>query len=340
MGIAGRHLPPVVRRLDRSLTVFVLHEVCDEPAPFIRDNDLWASERLFRTQMEFVAENFNVISAETWLRGEVPTRAALITFDDGYRGIFKFALPALAKMGLPSIVFMNMSPVSGGNFWSEQVTYLCQNVETFQNFLIERQLASRKTVRQANTACSRELVDAYEREYGNAYLEQLSRYVGAYATPEDLNEADGNPLVVLGNHLFTHYNVRILSESTLKEQYQRNEAALSQFKRYIPVFAFPFGQPGSCFTAGQVSFLLHLGALRLFTSWTRPNADHTCKLLDRVGLTSAHDNETRMWLQVVKGPVMEIFGGGRPAIELGPSGLEPRPVRPGPVKKAHRDHNH
>lgn len=323
VGIAGRHLPPVIRRLDRSLTVFVLHEVSDEPAPFIRDNDLWASSRLFRTQMEFVAENFNVISAEAWLKAEVPTRAAMITFDDGYRGTFKTALPVLAEMKLPSIVFMNMSPVFGGDFWSERVTYLCQNVETFQHFLVEQGIASRKAVRQANIECRQELVDAYEREYGNAYLEELSRYVGAYATQEDLEEADGNPLVALGSHLFTHYNVRTLSDSFLKEQYERNELALSRFKRYIPVFAFPFGQPGSCFTAAQVSFLLHIGALRLFTSWPRPNADHTCKLLDRIALTAAHDHETRMWLQVVKNPVLEIFGGGRSAIELGPSGPEP-----------------
>ena len=308
-GIAGKNMAPVVRRLDRGLTVFVFHDVSDDPAPFTRENDACVSTKLFRSQLRFISENFNVVSAESWLKGDTPKRPAMVTFDDGYQGIFKCALPLLKDMGLPAVIFMNMGPVIDQNYWAERATYLCQKVESFQQFLIDRGIAAIKTVEQAHVQCTQALVELYEQEHGDAYLLELPTYIEPYATLEDLEEADDNPLVTFGSHLYTHFNVRNLTDQVLNEEYQKNELALSRFKQNLPIFAFPFGQPDSCFSMEQARFLLNNGAIRLFTAWPRPNYDHTAKIIDRISFDSRHNSDWRMWNEVVKYPLLEIFKG-------------------------------
>jgi peptidoglycan/xylan/chitin deacetylase (PgdA/CDA1 family) len=53
-----------------------------------------------------MARDYEVVSLETVLSGELPRRALLITFDDGYRSIAEVALPILRRLGLPSVFFV------------------------------------------------------------------------------------------------------------------------------------------------------------------------------------------------------------------------------------------
>ena len=311
LGSGGKRLQPVLRRLDESVTVFLLHDVSDGGAPFTKENNLCVSTELFRTQMRFVEDNFNPISMQRLLRGDVPARAAMVTFDDGYPGVFKDALPILSGMRMPCTIFMNMAPVFGEIFWSARAIYLCQKVKGFQRFLAQY---SRPSFKLGHLECTQELIDLYEREYGNEYVSELPSYTGPYVSLGDLKKADDDPLVTLGSHLYNHFNVKHLSNDVLKDQYDRNSKALSEFKRYLPVFAFPFGQPGTCFSPSQASFLLHNGATRLFTGWPRPNYDHSAKLMDRIALNSSHKSENRLWFQVVKYPVLEMFGGAKSTV--------------------------
>ena len=312
IGIGGKHLGPLLRRVDSSITIFTLHDVTDDPAPFTQENDIWVSTELFKNQMAFIAENFNVISMDNLLRGDIPRRAAMITFDDGYAGTFTNGLPILSDMRLPCTVFVNMSPMYGENYWAERIYYLCGKVPQFLQFLAEHIGTG---VDSPEMQCTQELVDIYEREHGDDYLTQLQSYISPYASIKDLEEADTSPLVTLGNHLYTHYNVKNLVKNDLYDQYQKNSSALSGFIRYLPVFAFPFGHPEICFSTDQAAFLLRSGALRLFTSWPRPNRDHTAKLLDRIVLTTRHIGENRMWFLVLKLPLSDMLGLPGPAWE-------------------------
>ena len=107
--------------------------------------------------------------------------------------------------------------------------------------------------------CTKEIIEQYERLYLNNYESYLSQYMSRYVTPDYLKHLD-NPLVTLGSHLYTHYNVKHLANSVLELEYRNNEEAMSQLKYYTPVFAFPFGDPRTCFTAQQASLILQFGA--------------------------------------------------------------------------------
>lgn len=94
-----------------SLTVLAYHRIRNpEEFPYF-EPVISATPDGFRQQMDIIADRFNPISLHdlhSWLDGAIslPPRAALITFDDGYRDNLEFAMPILEQRGLPAVVFL------------------------------------------------------------------------------------------------------------------------------------------------------------------------------------------------------------------------------------------
>ena len=304
IGRVGKNLDLVVSRLDKRVTVFNFHDVGDNPSEFVLDNGIHVTNYLFRNQIDFVASNFNIISMDQFLKGDIPTRPALITFDDGYDNTFQNGVRLLESLRLPCTVFLNMGPIHGENYWAEKISYLHKYGEGFAEFLSD---CVGRAIDNPHLDCTKEIIEQYERLYLNNYESNLSQYMSRYVTPDYLKHLD-NPLVTLGSHLYTHYNVKHLSNTVLELEYRKNEEAMSQLKYYTPVFAFPFGDPRTCFTAQQASLILQFGARRVFTSRSRPNDNHDAKVIDRISLTHWHDSESRMWYQTIRVPLSELVG--------------------------------
>ncbi|WP_345044296.1 polysaccharide deacetylase family protein [Streptomyces sannanensis] len=80
---------------------------------------LSVSPEAFAEQMELLSEHgFTPLTtaelAGTWRRsGPLPARPVLITFDDGYEGVHRHALPALVKHGFPSTLFVSTGWLRG-----------------------------------------------------------------------------------------------------------------------------------------------------------------------------------------------------------------------------------
>lgn len=67
--------------------------------------------RLFRQQLEFFKTNFNVVRMEQVIESvkggkDLPDKALLLTFDDGYADNFTYALPLLEEFGLQGSFFI------------------------------------------------------------------------------------------------------------------------------------------------------------------------------------------------------------------------------------------
>ncbi|RMG72782.1 MAG: polysaccharide deacetylase [Nitrospirae bacterium] len=72
--------------------------------------------KIFEQQLRFLKEGgFNVLSMDEFLdclkKGEFPPRSVMITIDDGYRSVYKYAYPLLKKYGFPFTVFLYMEGV-------------------------------------------------------------------------------------------------------------------------------------------------------------------------------------------------------------------------------------
>jgi peptidoglycan/xylan/chitin deacetylase (PgdA/CDA1 family) len=111
------------------LVVLAYHRICDPAAPDFTGltANVSATPEDFDRQLDLLQRWCNVVSLATvldWLdRGTpLPPRAALITFDDGYRDNFDHAWPSLKVHNLPAVLFLTTGCVGSSQpFWWDLV---------------------------------------------------------------------------------------------------------------------------------------------------------------------------------------------------------------------------
>ncbi|MER8034244.1 polysaccharide deacetylase family protein [Streptomyces hydrogenans] len=93
------------------------HAVAPDPAPATLG--LSVTPEAFAAQMDVVAgRGFTPVTtaalAAAWRSGAaLPPRPLLVTFDDGYEGVHRYALPVLARRSFPSTVFVTSGWLPG-----------------------------------------------------------------------------------------------------------------------------------------------------------------------------------------------------------------------------------
>jgi peptidoglycan/xylan/chitin deacetylase (PgdA/CDA1 family) len=95
----------------QTLAILSFHKI-GEPSPGGWRSWFYTPEEVFVGHLSCLRENgWMVIDVPTFLGGlkvadSLPTRAALLTFDDGYRSVREVALPWLRRFGYPAVLFV------------------------------------------------------------------------------------------------------------------------------------------------------------------------------------------------------------------------------------------
>jgi peptidoglycan/xylan/chitin deacetylase (PgdA/CDA1 family) len=95
----------------RTLAILAYHKI-GAPSPVGWETWYYVPEQVFLRHLTILHDRgWEVIDADTLLRAldgseELPRRAALLTFDDGYRSVREVALPWLVRFGFPAVVFV------------------------------------------------------------------------------------------------------------------------------------------------------------------------------------------------------------------------------------------
>lgn len=101
----------------RPVPILMYHAVAHSPAP--ATHGLSVSPGAFAEQMELLRETgFTPLTTAAlgtaWRTGApLPMRPVLITFDDGYEGVHRHALPVLASLGFRATVFLSTGWLRG-----------------------------------------------------------------------------------------------------------------------------------------------------------------------------------------------------------------------------------
>ena len=285
--------------IKNALTVFLYHDISDNPSEFSRTYNLNVPPEVFEYKITFIKNNFNIINPDELLELRIPPKAALITFDDGLKSFFKNAVPILERHEVPVIIFLNMEPIMGKVFWSGLITYLCEKRGDFVRFLREKSSLPPSSA-DLYLQCSREITESYLEGSDNQFQDEVNEFVGEFATEEDLEQAARKQNVFWGNHLFNHYVPILMSDEALVKSYLENQDALKKYPNYRDIFSFPFGQPNTCFTDDQVKLLLQNKAKKVFSGYPTINLDVTSSYLHRIPLSSYHTSSARMWYQILQ----------------------------------------
>lgn len=103
--------------MSTPVPILMYHSVATEPNDATRT--LSVAPEAFAEQLAFLADQgFTPVNtaelAASWRSGRpLPSRPLLITFDDGYEGVHRHALPVLAKYGFPSTLFVSTGWLRG-----------------------------------------------------------------------------------------------------------------------------------------------------------------------------------------------------------------------------------
>lgn len=109
---AGVNAAALAARRD-SLTVLCYHRVMDAGDPVRASSHpaLFTSTHVFERQMELLAVRFHPVTLSEVVRwmdghGQIPRRAVLVTFDDGWSDTYTNAFPVMNRLSVPGAVFL------------------------------------------------------------------------------------------------------------------------------------------------------------------------------------------------------------------------------------------
>jgi peptidoglycan/xylan/chitin deacetylase (PgdA/CDA1 family) len=278
----GRLARRARRRLAPDALVLVYHSVAET------GSDPWAlhvSPARFAEQMETLRgsslplplrELVDASRRRTLRRG-----AVAVTFDDGYAGTLRGALPALERFDVPATTFVTTSAVgSTEEFWSDALERLLLHpgrflrVPALGDQEAEQTLAAALEYTEADLARHagwRALVEPPPTPRHEAYLslwermrplphrgrEKILREIrDALEDPPEprpthraltlaeLRELGSSPLVEIGAHTVTHPALAALPPAEQREEVEGSRRALEAWlERPVTAFAYPYGRP-------------------------------------------------------------------------------------------------
>lgn len=103
------------------------------------NKDIWSVDAIntsdFEKQMKYLLRTHKIISLEKLARAIVekrtlPERAAVVTFDDGYKDNYTNVFPILKKYNIPATVFLTTGHIGTDNlFWWDKIGYILCNTK-------------------------------------------------------------------------------------------------------------------------------------------------------------------------------------------------------------------
>jgi peptidoglycan/xylan/chitin deacetylase (PgdA/CDA1 family) len=261
------------------LSILIYHRVCASPDPLF---PVVVDRAVFSWHLDLLKRCFNVLplaDAVARLRkGQLPSKAVCITFDDGYSDNAQVALPILQQYGLPATFFVSTSFLNGGLMWNDLVIESVRGargdrLDLRQIGLGEHDIATLPARRQAIKQLIGKL-KYLEPSARGAKVEELCAAIGV-ALPGDLMMADGEVLALhragmeIGGHTVTHpilaSQAPNIARREIAEGKERLEAIIGD---RVTLFAYPNGKPKRDYSHEHVEMVKKLGfAAAVSTAW-------------------------------------------------------------------------
>lgn len=215
--------------LNRGTPRVLLYHACEpNESDFIRDLSSNTSPDVLARHLDLLEQYYRVIPLAQLERGEVPDRAVVITFDDGYRSVYDGAFPLLQARGMPATVYLVTSVVDNGTLvWVNALNWLLHRHAVICAPVARRVLGAPERVRSP-----RDFVLYAQTHYDRARIESsltemwhLARTAPAavaaatrpYLTSEQIRTLTEHGWT-FGSHTAHHPNLRCLSTSECRAE--------------------------------------------------------------------------------------------------------------------------
>lgn len=253
-----------------KLSTFIFHRVLTAPEPLMTDEP---DAKRFSEMLDWITEQFRILEPLEACRrlsaGTLPARAAIITFDDGYRDNFEVALPLLQTRGLPAAFFIATAFADGSAMFNDRIRFAvrCSNrPELDLEWLSEGPVPIDSPL--AKLAAVERLIGAvkYEPpELRNARVETIVEAAGADAPtglmmkPAQLRKLSAAGMTI-GGHTRSHPILRALPPDQARAEIEDGRSDLIALTGSAPLlFAYPNGRRGQDYEPPHMEMVRRAG---------------------------------------------------------------------------------
>ncbi len=239
------------------LLTFFFHRVLAEPDP-MQPGEMDA--RRFDQTLTWIGEQFNVLhpleACERLKAGTLPARAAIISFDDGYRDNHDVALPLLRQHGMTAVFFVATGYLGNGVQFNDRLreAFRVSNTQTvdFGWMGLERLATHDLGARLGALDRVREAVKYMGIQARMDVVARIERELGAVSgrpgqgrvmmTPEEVQVLARNGMEI-GGHTVMHPILRVIDDEAAYAEIHAGRCALVDILGYAPrIFSYPNGK--------------------------------------------------------------------------------------------------
>lgn len=259
------------------LSSFIFHRVFAEPDPLLPDIPCAAQ---FDEMLDWIGGQFQILAprdaCECLAAGRLPARAAIISFDDGYRDNVEVAAPILRARGLSGVFFIATGYLDGGIMFNDRVIEAVRvasevSAQLGRFGLGVLPLAGPESRRQAIDAILQAIkhLPFSERLDAVAHIEDVLS-AGTTSSPmmSSAQVAELQRLgMVIGGHTRTHPILAVLDDASAKVEIEAGRDDLKALTGEAPdMFAYPNGKKGRDYLDTHVGQVAAAGFQYAFTT--------------------------------------------------------------------------
>ncbi len=262
-----------------KLSILIYHDIAAEPDPFRCDA---ISHQEFAEQAHILAETCNVLPLSDAINklqdGSLPPRSVCISFDDGYLGAWKYAVPILEGLNMPSSFFVVPKAVETGWMWDNALIDIVERSPIDSLDLSELGLPAFKLL---NTQQRITAATQIHRHFYQSTQQQQQQLITLLLEQSNLDSPtrcliDETQLrdlssrgFELGSHTYSHVALARTDIKTAEQEIANGRETLEGIiGRAAPLFAYPVGRPGRDYRYEHTELIKRLGfKAALTTGW-------------------------------------------------------------------------
>lgn len=243
--------------LERELLVIAWHSISGPPEKTGSCDDMSyirTPVEIFCAQIKWLEKTYKFITIDDILEGKMlPEKAALVTFDDGFKDIYTTAIPFLEARNIRGTIFLTGQHLAENKAsWITRLHYILDRAPSeFYCPPLERTLSVYTSAgKKYALSLMKDALCALAPDRQEEFLETI-RFALKIKIPDDITKKlylavnDIKKLSSLGwtigGHSYSHTFLPVLSKNELIDDCRRTCAAMDYFPSYRPVYAIPFG---------------------------------------------------------------------------------------------------
>lgn len=257
------------------LSIFYFHRVLAHADPLLPEEP---DARTFDRILGWIGSQFRVLdpleACDRLFDNTLPSRPAVVTFDDGYRDNYTVALPILQRQGMQAVFFVSTGFLGGGAMFNDRVIEAVRRSTNPVKIPGRNEALPVRSDEERQVAIARILAEIKhlppdERLERVVELERTAaarRVWDIMMRPEEVAALHRAGMRV-GGHTRSHPILLALNDADARTEIEGGLDDLSSIAGERPqIFAYPNGKPGRDFDRRHVAMVEQAGCRYAFTT--------------------------------------------------------------------------